>query len=157
MEVTRRDRVAIKAFLQTALADGAVPAKDLEIKARAAGLLAEGLPLSQCHPLRRIADKLHILRYREDDRWWWRLPMTRMTSRQDDDKVTAPAPDLVLVPGPTPPPAIQDDPAAARRKFAEQSLKRLVELTQEVAPRARAAVDKYLQTGDLRDLFPTEH
>ena len=70
-------REAIKALLQTTLADGAVAVRDLETKARATGLLAADLPLSQCRRLRRIAGKLHILRHREDDRWRWRLPMTR--------------------------------------------------------------------------------
>jgi hypothetical protein len=151
---TKPDRAAIRAFLCAALADGAVPVRDLESQARAAGLLAEGLPISQSRPIRRVADKLHTLRFREDDKWWWRLPMT---SSQDAVKVTAPVSVPVPAPDPSPAPSVQDDIVAARRKFAEQSLKEHMELARRVAPRARAAVDRYLQTGDLADLFPTEH
>jgi hypothetical protein len=88
-------RQAIKAFLLTALADGALAVRDLEAKARAGGLLAEGLPISQSRPIRRIADKLHVLSYREDDPWWWRLPMARP---QDGGKVTASLSSRVPVP-----------------------------------------------------------
>jgi len=63
-------RQTIRAFLEAALADGAVPVRDLEAKARVATLLAPDLPISQCKPFRRAADDLHVLRFRDDDRWF---------------------------------------------------------------------------------------
>jgi len=151
---TKPDRAAIRAFLCAAPADGAVAVRDLESQARAAGLLAEGLPISQSRPIRRVADKLHTLRFREDDKWWWRLPMT---SSQDAVKVTAPAPDPVPAPDPSPAPSVQDDIVAARRRFMEESIRGFEEMNRKVYQEAKVTVDRYLQTGDLADLFPAEH
>jgi hypothetical protein len=80
-------RQTIQAFLESALADGAVPVRELEAKAPAAMLLAPDLPISQCKPFRRAADDLHVLRFRDDDRWFWELPKT---GGQDAHKVFMP-------------------------------------------------------------------
>jgi hypothetical protein len=79
-------RQTIQAFLESALADGAVPVRELEAKAPAAMLLAPDLPISQCKPFRRAADDLHVLRFRDDDRWFWELPKT---GGQDAHKMPA--------------------------------------------------------------------
>jgi hypothetical protein len=108
-------RRTIRAFLETALADGAVAVRDLEAKARAAMLLVPDLPISQCMPFRTVARKLKILSFREDDRWWWRLPMVE---KQDDLKMIEAMPE----PAPAVPVVCQDDIVAARRKIMEQTL-----------------------------------
>jgi hypothetical protein len=74
-------REVVRAFLESVLRDGAVAVRDLEARARAEVLLAEGQQLSQCKPIREIADELHVLRFRQDDQWFWQLPAV---SDQDD-------------------------------------------------------------------------
>jgi hypothetical protein len=110
------DRAAIRAFLESALADGGVPVRDLEARARAAGLLPEGLAISQCKPIRKAANKLHILRYRDGDHWVWELPSV---SGKDAQKMPASA-DVVQLDAQVPP---VEDLAAARRKFIEESMR----------------------------------
>jgi hypothetical protein len=128
-------RDVVRAFLETVLRDGAVAVRDLESKARAELLLAEGRPLSQSKPIRKAADELHVLRFRQDDQWFWQLPSV---SNQDDRKMpNASSPvaaasdkptvqdDLVVAPDVVTPetPTAQDDLAAARRKFIEDTLR----------------------------------
>jgi hypothetical protein len=149
------DRAAIRTFLRAALANGAVPVRDLESRARAAGLLAEGLALSQCMPIRTAAGKLKVLRYREDDRWWWRLPSTKM---EDDVKMIETALETEPVAEPPPSPSVQDDLAAARRKFVEERLCWYhSDEARAAAQKGREQAERYLETGRLEDLFPTEH
>jgi hypothetical protein len=145
------DRAAIRAFLESALADGAVRVRDLEAKARAEGLLPPDLAISQCKPFRRVAEKLHILHFREDDRWLWRLPV------QDARKPPEGAPNLELdapdvSPEPVKPPA-QDDLAARRRKHAEETVRWFSSPEfKEAMRKGREAVDRYLVSGNLADL-----
>src|SRR5205085_7719049 len=51
------------------------PVQQIEVEARAAGLLSPRQPLSQCRPLRdaRLALKLHVVRegFGPDGRWVW--------------------------------------------------------------------------------------
>jgi hypothetical protein len=104
------DRAGIRKFLLDTLANGDVPAKEVEARARAAGWVAEGQILSHCKPLRRIADKLHILRYRREGAWFWSLPKpTQLIARKLPDASTK---------LPPPPP---EDPAAARREFMKRT------------------------------------
>jgi hypothetical protein len=107
------DRAVIRAFLRAELANGDLPAKEVEARARTAGLLAEDLALSQCMPFRTAANKLHILRYREDDHWRWRLPQRKAEAVS---KVIEPAPKEAITKPPPP-----EDPAAARREFMKRT------------------------------------
>jgi hypothetical protein len=47
-------------FLRIVLADGPVPAADIERQARSAGLLGERQPISQCKPIRAARNALGI-------------------------------------------------------------------------------------------------
>src|SRR6478672_1611128 len=63
----------IREFLHVALANGPVAVKDLEEKARAAGLLRPDQPISQCKPFRTIADKIGVQRLQKERRWFWTM------------------------------------------------------------------------------------
>jgi hypothetical protein len=144
------DRAKIAEFLQAELASGAVAVRDLEAKARAAGLLSPDLPISQCMPFRTVANKLHVLRYRENDKWWWRLPNTKT---QGDAKVIETVPETEQ-----PAPEVsQDDIAAARRLFMEKTLRWHDSAEAQAAMKAGLeSAERYLKTGDLKDLHTLE-
>jgi hypothetical protein len=180
------DSQAITEFLQRELAGCAMPVRDLEARARAEGLLEAGQVISQTMPWRTAGRKLGVVHFREDDRWFLKLPST---STQDDSKAiaadpqdaqgdssaetaipdvvagpdtTAPhgdiatAPDTVAAGGevvsPDCPSTPAEDLVAARRQFAEQ-MANWYESAEALAlmREARAAVDRYLVTGDLND------
>jgi hypothetical protein len=140
-----------------------MPVKRLYERAIATGLLTgdDGPPLWKRKPWRRAAEQLEIKHEQRDREWFWRLPVTENVQVPEVisqvPETFRQAPTISDVSMSDVPVLVQDDIATARRKFMEESLKRTIELAKETAPRARAAVDKYLQTGDLRDLFPTEH
>jgi hypothetical protein len=64
-------------FLRTVLADGPMLVAVIEQSARAAGLLKEGQPISQCKPFRRARAQLGIKPYQpkreKDPGWLWTL------------------------------------------------------------------------------------
>ena len=69
-------------FLRVALANGPVPVKDLQARARAAELLGQDQPISQCKSFRTIADKLGARRFQAGRRWFWTLhPANQMPAR----------------------------------------------------------------------------
>jgi hypothetical protein len=83
------DRTQIAEFLQRELADGPLSVRDLEERARAQGLLAAGQVFSQSMPWRTAGRKLGAVHFREDDRWFLKLPGA---AAQDDSKAIAATP-----------------------------------------------------------------
>jgi hypothetical protein len=67
----------ITEFRRVTLANGPLAVQDLQTKARAAGLLGQDQPISQCKSFRGIADKLGVKRFQAVRRWWWSLPRKR--------------------------------------------------------------------------------
>src|SRR6476659_3788517 len=63
----------VREFLRVALANGPVAVKDLEEKARAAGLLRPDQPISQCKSFRTIANKIGVQRLQKERRWFWTM------------------------------------------------------------------------------------
>jgi hypothetical protein len=69
-------------FLRVALANGPVSVQGLQAKARAAELLRQDQPISQCKSFRTIADKLGVKRFQAGRRWFWTLhPANQMPAR----------------------------------------------------------------------------
>jgi len=182
MDPVKPGRAPIMAFLQTVLADGAVPVRDLETCARAEGLLAERQPISQCKPFRSTADKLRVLRFREDDRWFWQLPPASdrddrkmpdaPPQRPTDSDTLAPQYDIgaaadTLASGggvvsPDSPSTPVRDLAAERREFMEKML-RLHQTPEahEAMRQGREQAEKVIRAEyerlGLTDVFPTRH
>jgi putative DNA primase/helicase len=75
-------------FLTTALAKGAMGVADLELEARAAGLLKEDQPISQCKAFRSARKALAIKPYQPKGQkaggWIWSLPGHQMPSKVSD-------------------------------------------------------------------------
>jgi hypothetical protein len=155
----------ITEFLRVTLANGPVPVQALQAKARAAGLLQADQPISQCKPFRTIADKLGVKRYQAGRRWFWMLVppdighLRRLLKYLEENPVTpeSPAPiEASNAPAPTEsaPRASGIDPDDERQKFIRASIENRRALVREADAEAKVCVAKYLETGDLADLFP---
>ncbi|HWM83571.1 MAG TPA: AAA family ATPase [Pseudolabrys sp.] len=76
-------------FLKIVLAAGSADVLEIESEARAAGLLAEGKPVSQSKPFRSARNKLNVqvekVGFKSGAKWQWRLPgMAKMPSESED-------------------------------------------------------------------------
>jgi len=149
-------------FLRVALSSGPISVRDLQTKARAAGLLEQDKPISQSKPLRSVADTLGVKRLQRMRRWWWALPAKRnrhagasddagknMAPTTETTETTATSPSLEPPPSPSP-----DYSQMTQKEFVQASIKNARALASEVSAEAKINVEKYLQTGDLGDLFP---
>ena len=76
-EAKRMAKVNAVEFLRAALADGGMLVTELEARARVAGLLKSGQPISQCKPVRDAKRKLGVRSGRSGfgrgARYYWRL------------------------------------------------------------------------------------
>jgi len=155
-----RDPAKITAFLKGELASGPVPVKLLQEQALAAGLIEQGKRIWQTKAWRTAARKLKVKHVQDKNGWLWMLPPVRppaapaQVQQQEPDAppVSAAAPDP-LPDAPVPEP---DDLVAARRKFMEESMRGFEEMCRKADQEAKVTVARYLQTGDLADLFPAE-
>jgi hypothetical protein len=159
----------IAEFLRITLANGPVPVKDLQARARAAELLGQDQPISQCRSFRSIADKLGVKRFQAGRRWFWTLPsanqMPGATGQVSDTPTAAvETPDStsaaseISASGASPSSDTIVDRNGAPRMTKEEFMKASIEnyraLAREAYAEAKVRVARYLETGDLADLFP---
>jgi hypothetical protein len=164
------DRATITAFLRDELAGGPMRAKKIQANAIAAGLLTEGEPPPWKSKLwRRAGERLGVIHFQRGREWIWEIPRlsqaANVSPQVTDAQAQAPTslPQAPIVTDGTkadvlsnPRPCAGEDAAAARRKFIEQRLDWYdTPEAHTLMKAARASVDRYLQTRDLKDLFPS--
>jgi hypothetical protein len=156
------DTEKISEFLSRELANGPVSVKDLQAKAAAVGLVTEGgRPIWKSKPWRRVSERLEVRHFQEGREWFWKLPLAKnirvpAASSQSPAAQRSDAREFAEV-APAMPSVAQADLVAARRKFAEETMRRMPELIREGTASANESVARYLRSGRLEDLFPAEN
>jgi hypothetical protein len=148
-------------FLRTALANGSVPVQELQTKARAAELLGHDQSISQCKSFRTIAKRLGIKRFQLARRWLWMLPTAGQTAVAHQ---VADISGLSVAPGleGKPPDAVRTAPEPTGPDFARMTRDQFIAwsianqsaLASASMEESKVRVARYLETGDLADLFP---
>jgi hypothetical protein len=160
-------------FLRVALANGPVSVQGLQAKARAAELLRQDQPISQCKSFRTIADKLGVKRFQAGRRWFWTLhPANQMPARAaqvpgpaeadvtaaaSEPGSAAEAPDSTAAAAPGASSETIADPDfqhMTKEEFIKFSIQNCRALAREACAEAKVRVARYLETGDLADLHP---
>ena len=164
----------VREFLQCALANGPVAVKDLEEKARAAGLLGADQSASQTKVFRRTADTLGVQRYQAGRRWYWMLPAPAAAPQVSDtlnpdlnpvassgaggvetpDISAASEMPRALAPQSSDAVAGPDFAHMTREQFIKASIENRRARAAEAYAEAKVRVARYFESGDLADLFP---
>lgn len=163
VEPTKPARAAIVAFLKDARATGPAPVRELQDRVATAGLIAPGKFIWQAKTWRTAGRALKVKHVQDQDGWLWMLPPARpspavpsqvLQQKPDAPSIPPTAPDLK----PDAPVSAPDALAEARRRFIAERLHwHETPEAQSIMKAGRESAEKYLQSGDLRDLFPTEH
>ena len=170
------EREKIIEFLKSELANGGVPAKLLQERACAAGLIEAGRLIWKAKAWRNAARRLGVQHLQKEGGWIWKLikPLVQKAlavSEASQAPVAPPAPTEISPAGadaPVPelrifnplPDAPASDPkalAAERRRIGELLMRDHPEVMRKAVSDAKIRVAKYLQTGDLADLCPAGH
>jgi hypothetical protein len=186
----------VREFLKCALANGPVAVRDLEAKARAAGLLRPDQPISQCKSFRTIANKIGVRRFQMGRCWHWTLDdvaarrkvstiakhkrrrvkgLRVMENNASVAEFPAPAADQMSANADNPKPevasgegvsAAASDRSSAiagpdfarmtREQFIAWSIANQSALASASMEESKVRVARYLETGDLADLFPEQ-
>ncbi len=78
-------------FLRAALASGPVPVRDLQSRARSAGLLGADDQIGQHKRTRLAAERLGVERFQKGRSWYWRLPGEQSAGAPTASDLSAPA------------------------------------------------------------------
>jgi hypothetical protein len=154
----------IREFLNVTLANGPISVRDLETKARTAGLLRPDQSASQTKLFRRTADKLGVKRLQKERQWHWALPTPAVADQKelasDAGSVAIETPEsAVAAPempssGASPSSDDRDGGPMTKEEFIRASIVNCRALAREAYAEANVMVARYLETGDLADLFP---